>query len=322
MTENDKNEYDVLIIGGGPAGATAAIYTARAGLKTGVLDKGLTTGALGVTSKIANFPGVVGDVSGAELLSVMRKQATDFGAEFINDKAVGTDLGSEIKTVYGNFDAYFAKAIIIATGSMGRANLIDGEAAFLGRGVSYCGVCDAAFYKDKEVAVIGKTDEALEEALYLSRFASKVHLLVPATQIEASDELCETMRHNNKIVPYYNARVRAIYGKDKVEGLRWANAGKPETLNQLVVEGVFVYLQGGKPVTDFLAGQLDPGEQGCLQVDRNMQTIVPGVFAVGDVLCTRVRQAVIAVGDGAIAAIEAEKWLRGKKSARLDWHSE
>ncbi len=322
MEDNEKNIYDILIIGGGPAGATAAIYTARAGLKTGVLDKGLTTGALGVTSKIANFPGVVGDVSGAELLGVMRKQATDFGAEFINDKALGTELSSELKTVYGNFDTYYGKAIIIATGSMGRANLIDGEAAFLGRGVSYCGVCDAAFYKDKEVAVIGKTDETLEEALYLSRFASKVHLLVPTTQIEASDELCETMRHNKKIVPYYNARAREIYGKDKVEGLRWANAGKPETLNQLAVEGVFVYLQGGKPITDFLVGQLDACEQGCLQVDRNMQTVIPGVFAVGDVLCTRVRQAVIAVGDGAIAAIEAEKWLRGKKSARLDWHSE
>ncbi len=322
MTDNDKNVYDVLIIGGGPAGATAAIYTARAGLKTGILDKGLTTGALGVTSKIANFPGVAGDISGAELLGIMRKQATDFGAEFINDKAVGTELNSELRTVYGNFNAYYGKAIIIASGSMGRANLIDGEATFLGRGVSYCGVCDAAFYKDREVAVIGKTDEALEEALYLSRFASKVHLLVPSAHIEASDELCETMRHNEIIVPYYDARVRDIYGNDRVEGLRWMSAGNSETLNHLAVEGVFVYLQGGKPITDFLVGQLDACEQGCLQVDRNMQTVIPGVFAVGDVLCTRVRQAVIAVGDGAIAAIEAEKWLRGKKAARLDWHSD
>jgi thioredoxin reductase (NADPH) len=320
MTDNANNTYDVLIIGGGPAGATAAIYTARAGLKTGVLDKGITTGALGITSKIANFPGVDGDISGAELLRVMRRQAIGFGAEFINDKAVGTDLSADLKTVFGNFNFYQARAIIIATGSMGRANLLKGETEFLGRGVSYCGVCDAAFYKDKQVAVIGKTDEALEEALYLSRFASKVHLLVPGKQIEASDSLCEELRQNEKIELYTNTRVQEIVGDEKVSGLLWSPIGASEGSNALDVDGVFVYLQGGKPITDFLAGQLEPGEKGCLQVDRDMQTLIPGVYAVGDVLCTQVRQAVIAVGDGAIAAIAVEKWLRGKSTARQDWH--
>ena len=156
MTDSSENIYDVLIIGGGPAGATAAIYAARAGLKVGILDKGLTTGALGTTSKIANYPGIDGEIAGAELLQIMRKQAQAFGAEFINDKAIGTDLTSEPRSVFGNFNVYNARSIIIATGSMGRSNLIKGEAELLGRGVSYCAVCDAAFFKGKDVAVIGR----------------------------------------------------------------------------------------------------------------------------------------------------------------------
>lgn len=147
MTENTEEIYDVIIIGGGPAGATAAIYAARSNLKVGVLDKGLTTGALGTTSKIANYPGYDGEIVGAELLQIMRKQAVGFGAEFINDKAIGTDLSSNIRMVFGNLGVYSARSIIVATGSLGRSNLIKGETELLGRGVSYCAVCDAAFFK-------------------------------------------------------------------------------------------------------------------------------------------------------------------------------
>ena len=161
MESTDSLLYDILIIGGGPAGATAGIYAARAGLKVGILDKGLTTGALGTTSKIANYPGVDGEIGGSELLQVMRKQALGFGAEFINDKAIGSDLSSTPKAVFGNFGVYSTRAVIIATGSMGRTNLIKGESELLGRGVSYCAVCDAAFFKGKDVAVIGKSDEAI-----------------------------------------------------------------------------------------------------------------------------------------------------------------
>ena len=317
MSENNPQVYDVMIIGGGPAGATAGMYAARAGLKTGVLDKGLTTGALGTTSKIANYPGIAGEVSGSELLQTMRKQAREFGAEFINDKVIGTDLSSEIRSVYGNLGVYEARSIVIATGSMGRSNLIKGEATLLGRGVSYCAVCDAAFFQGKDVAVVGKSDEAVDEALYLVRFARTVHFFAPGKEINVSEEELELLREKQNVVLHLGSIVKEIYGNEKVEGVKVREATNEE--QEIPVEGVFVYLQGGKPITDFLQGQLDISDQGCLQVDRDNQTKIPGVYAIGDVICTHVKQAVIAAGDGAIAAIAAEKWLRGKNKARADW---
>ena len=318
MDSSDSTLYDILIIGGGPAGATAGIYSARAGLKVGILDKGLTTGALGTTSKIANYPGVDGEISGADLLKVMRKQAQGFGAEFINDKAIGSDLSSNPKSIFGNFGVYSARAIIIATGSMGRANLIKGEAELLGRGVSYCAVCDAAFFKGKDVAVIGKSDEAIEEALYLTRFVKTLHFFSPTEQVNVPAETLAELTEKVNVVMHPGSVVREICGEQKVECLRVSVRGSKEE-ESLPVEGVFVYLQGGKPITDFVAGQLEISEEGCLQVDRENQTAIPGVYAVGDVLCSHLKQAVIAASDGAVAAISAEKWLRGKARYRTDW---
>ena len=318
MESPDSLLYDILIIGGGPAGATAGIYAARAGLKVGILDKGLTTGALGTTSKIANYPGIEGEISGSDLLQVIRKQALGFGAEFINDKAIGSDLSSNPKVVFGNFGVYSARAVIIATGSMGRANLIKGEAELLGRGVSYCAVCDAAFFKGRDVAVIGKSDEAIEEALYLTRFAKTVHFFSPTEQVNVPPETLAELTEKENVVMHPGSVVREICGGEKVECLRVSVRGSKEE-ESLPVEGVFVYLQGGKPITDFVAGQLEVSEEGCLQVDRENQTAIPGVYAVGDVLCSHVKQAVIAASDGAVAAISAEKWLRGKARYRTDW---
>jgi len=318
LESSDSTLYDILIIGGGPAGATAGIYSARAGLKVGILDKGLTTGALGTTSKIANYPGVDGEISGADLLKVMRKQAQGFGAEFINDKAIGSDLSSNPKVIFGNFGVYSARAIIIATGSMGRANLIKGEAELLGRGVSYCAVCDAAFFKGKDVAVIGKSDEAIEEALYLTRFVKTLHFFSPTEQVNVPAETLAELTEKVNVVMHPGSVVREICGEQKVECLRVSVRGSKEE-ESLPVEGAFVYLQGGKPITDFVAGQLEISEEGCLQVDRENQTAIPGVYAVGDVLCSHLKQAVIAASDGAVAAISAEKWLRGKARYRTDW---
>lgn len=313
----EETIYDAVIIGGGPAGAAAGIYTARAGLSTVILDKGLTTGALGITSKIANYPGVAGEVSGSELLEIMRQQATGFGVTFIDDKAIGTDLTSTPKVVFGNKGVYQAKTVIIATGSMGRGNLVKGEAELLGKGVSYCAVCDAAFYKNKQVAVAGSSDEAVEEALYLSNFASHVTLLSPKPAIQASEEQVHALAEKSNVTILYSAAIRQIVGENKVEGIIYAMRGsKPETLP---VDGLFIYLQGGVPVTDFVKGQLEVTEKGCLIVDREYQTAIPGVFAVGDVLCSHIKQAVIAAADGAIAGIAAEKFVRGRNQMGIDW---
>jgi len=309
--------YDVIIIGGGPAGATAALYTARAELKTVVLDKGLTAGALGITGRIANYPGLTGEVTGAELLERMREQARSFGAEFVSDKVIGVDLASETKIVYGNQGAYEGRIVIIATGSMGRGTKIKGETEFIGRGVSYCATCDAAFFKDQEVLVAGGSDEAIEEGLYLTRFASRVHFLSPSDELIAPAELVEELKANPKVALYKDAKLKEISGNGKVDSATFALKGGEELT--LPISGAFIYLQGGRPITDFLEGQLEISEKGCLMVDREYRTSIPGVYAVGDVLCEHIKQVVIAAGEGALAGMSAEKALRGRRQIVVDW---
>ncbi|HRF46444.1 MAG TPA: FAD-dependent oxidoreductase [Anaerolineales bacterium] len=313
----DDNHYDVIIIGGGPAGATAAIYTARADLKTLILDKGLTAGALGLTAKIANYPGIVGEIGGAELLERMREQAVSFGAKLSTDKVQGVDLEGEVKTLYTNQGTVTARAVIIATGSMGRGQRVAGEDRLLGRGVSYCATCDAAFFRDQDVAVAGNSDEAVEEALFLTRFARKVYLLSPTPELKAPAHRVAEVNANPKLDLRLGASLREILGEDKVEGVRVALRGQGE--ETLAVTGAFVYLQGGKPVTDFLQGQLATSETGCLMVDREFATAVPGVYAIGDVLCNHIKQAVVAAAEGAVAGMSVEKHLNGRKQLVVDW---
>lgn len=314
--DEQSGDYDVVIIGGGPAGATAAIYTARAGLKTVVLDKGLTTGALGITAKIANYPGFV-EIGGADLLQRIRDQAESFGAHFVVDRVIGVDLLSDVKTVFGNNETYPGRSVIIASGSMGRGKRVQGEDELLGRGVSYCATCDAAFFRNQVVAVVGNHDEAVEEALYLTKFVDTVHFLSPTPELKVSAELAEELVHHPKVNMLYGAALREVYGKDRVEGIRFAVRGEAE--QTLAVAGAFIYLQGAKPITDFLQGQLEICESGCLNVDREFQTSIPGVFAVGDVLCTHIKQAVVAASEGAVAGMAVDKVLRGKKTVTADW---
>ena len=315
--ENGNNSYDVIIIGGGPAGATAGIYTARANLKTLIIDKGLTAGALGITSKIANYPGISGEIGGAELLQIMRDQAQSFGVKFVSERVIGVDLLSETKSVFTNTDSSSARAVIIATGSMGRVNRIPGEERLLGRGVSYCAVCDAAFFKNQEVVVAGNSDEATEEALYLARFVSKVHLLSPTPGLKAPQELVEEVSENPKVTILHGASIREIVGENQVEAVRFAQRGKKEQL--LPIKAAFIYLQGGQPITDFLMGQLELSESGCLMVDHEYQTAVKGVYAIDDILCNHIKQAVIAAGEGAVAGIAVEKYLSGRAKMVVDW---
>lgn len=309
--------YDALIIGGGPAGATAGIYAARAGLKVAILDRGLTSGALAITQKIANYPGMEGEISGTDLLQTMRRQAQQFGVVFIEDKAIGTDLKSKPKLVFGNLNTYQAKTIIIATGSMGRSNLVKGEAELLGKGVSYCAICDGAFFKNKTVFVAGSSDEAVDEALYLANIVGQVFLLCPTTALRASEDLIKDLESRQNLTLVLGAALKEIYGDGKVEGVKYLLRG--EGAKDLQANGAFLYLQGGVPITDFLAGQLDLSPEGCVLVDREYQTTIPGVFAIGDVLCSHIKQAVIAAADGAIAGIAVQKFISGKKQMGFDW---
>ena len=312
------NEYDVIIIGGGPGGASAAIYTARADLRTLVIDKGLTAGALGITAKISNYPGVPGPVSGADLVEIMRGQAESFGAQFLTDKVVGVDISGDTKTVIAGTGVYNAKAIVLATGSMGRTSTVPGEEEFLGRGVSYCATCDGAFFRDQDVAVIGNNDEALEEALFLTKFASKVDLVVPTPALKARNALAEEALANPKINLRLGTRLKEITGNGKVDGINVQPRGGQ--VEQLPVSGAFVYLQGGRPITDYLMEQLETNEGGCLVADNDMQTTTPGVFAIGDLICTHIKQAVIAASDGVIAAVAIDKYINDRKALRNDWN--
>jgi len=317
MPKNDNKTWDVVIIGGGPAGTTAAIYTARAGLSTLVIDKGLTAGALGITSKIANYPGIVEEISGVDLLRNMRIQAESFGAEYVSDKVIGTDLNSEIKTVFTNNNVYSTRSIIVSTGSMGRGKRVKGEDELLGHGVSYCATCDAAFFKNMEVAVAGSSDEAIEEALFLTRFASKVHFLSPTPDLKAPQHLIDELLHNEMVSYYPGASLREVVGEKSVEAVIFSQRG--QDIQTVPVKGAFIYLQGGKPITDFLTGQIEISDTGCLIVDKEYHTTIPMVYAVGDVLCNHVKQAVIAAAEGAIAAIAVEKELNGRKQMMVDW---
>jgi len=314
---NDTDLYDVVVIGGGPAGSTAALYTARAGMKTLVLDKGLTAGALGITGKIANYPGLTEEISGAELLERMRGQAESFGSEFFTDKIIGVELKDEVKMVFGNHGLYNSRAVIIATGSLGRGTHIKGEMELLGKGVSYCATCDAAFFKDQVVMVAGSSDEAIEEALYLTRFASQVYFLCPREDLKAPQGLIDELLANPKVDLYRNASLLEIIGTEQVEAFRFQQTGQTE--ETLPIKGAFVYLQGGRPITDFLKDQMALNESGCVVVDSEFQTAIPGVYAVGDVLCNHVKQVVIAAGEGAVAGMALEKALRGRRKIVVDW---
>lgn len=308
--------YDVLVIGGGPAGTAAAIYTARAALETLVLDKGLQTGAMGWARRIANYPGVPGEVSGADLLQRMRDQAASFGARFVKEKVLSTTLESQVKQVWTSQGMYRGRTVIVATGAMGRAHTIAGEEGLVGRGVSYCAICDGAFFRDRAVAVVGNHEETLEEALFLTRFASQVYLLSPTPDLQAPLDLIQQVNGHPRIAIYPTASLREVLGQEQVQAVRFSSLDEERTLP---VDGVFIYLQGRKPITDFLGGQLPLDESGCLLVGATMHTTIPGVFAVGDVLCNHIKQAVISAAEGAIAAASARRYLAGREKLHPDW---
>jgi thioredoxin reductase (NADPH) len=311
-------DYDVVIIGGGPAGCTCALYTGRSELKTLILDKNPQAGALAITHKIANYPGVPGEMSGERLLEIMRDQSVEFGTTYLKSQVFGIDISENLKKIYTPDGTFRARALVLATGAMGRIASIPGEAEFLGRGVSYCATCDGAFYRNREVAVVGLNHEAIEEAQVLTKFAATVHWIVPKDphSFDSTGHVDELLSHPS-VKLWEKSRLLKIRGEDA--GVTGVDVRVGEKGLELPVEGVFVYMQGSKPITDFLGGQVEVNPDGGVKVDDMMQTSVEGVWAIGDIRNTPFKQAVVAAGDGCIAAMAIDRYLNSRKAIKPDW---
>ncbi len=304
------------MIGGGPAGTSAAIYSARAKLKTLVIDKSISEGAMGLAGKIENYPGLLQPETGQALLSHFRKQAVNFGAEFIDGKVIGVDFNANPKEVFTGEQSYFAKIIIIATGARGRKPTIKGEAGFIGKGVAYCAACDAAFFNGRDVAVTGDGAEMFDDIDSISKFARKIYLVTHRK--EFGSESASRVKNNSKVEPIFNSRVSEIYGDTFVNKVAVEQASGTKT--SLNVSGIFVYLHGSQPITDFLRGQLETDAEGYLKINKeDMSASVEGVYAIGDVTCKKVRQAVTSAAEGCIAAVSAEKFLNKRDKIIPQW---
>jgi thioredoxin reductase (NADPH) len=301
---------DLVIVGSGPAGYTAAIYASRAQLSPVLYEGSVTAGgALMTTTEVENFPGFVDGVMGPELMESMRKQAARFGTELITDDVVEMDLKGDIKTVKdGSGNVIQARAVILATGSAYRHIGLANEDRLSGRGVSWCATCDGFFFKDQTIAVVGGGDSAVEEATFLTKFASKVVLIHRRDSLRASKIMADRALNNPKIEMLWNTEVVDILGENKVEALALKNTVTGE-LSQRDFTGLFVAI-GHIPRSELIKDQIDCDNEGYVKVEgRSTRTNLPGVFACGDLVDHTYRQAITAAGSGCQAALDAEKFL-------------
>jgi thioredoxin reductase (NADPH) len=301
---------DLVIVGSGPAGYTAAIYAARAQLNPVIYEGSVTAGgALMNTTEVENFPGFTDGIMGPDLMDNMRKQAKRFGAELITDDVVEMDLKSEIKTVKdGSGNTVQAKAIVLATGSAYREIGLENEKRLSGRGVSWCATCDGFFFKDQTIAVVGGGDSAVEEANFLTKFASKVVLIHRRDSLRASKIMADRAANNPKIEMLWNTEVIDVLGKDKVEALSLRST-VDGAVTQRDFTGLFVAI-GHIPRSELLIGQIDLDNEGYVKVEAgSTRTNLKGVFACGDLVDHTYRQAITAAGTGCQAALDAEKFL-------------
>ncbi|MER8016019.1 MULTISPECIES: thioredoxin-disulfide reductase [Streptomyces] len=301
---------NVIIIGSGPAGYTAALYTARASLKPLVFEGAVTAGgALMNTTEVENFPGFPNGIMGPELMDNMRAQAERFGAELLPDDIVSVDLTGDVKTVTDTAGTvHRAKAVIVATGSQHRKLALPNEDALSGRGVSWCATCDGFFFRDQDIAVIGGGDTAMEEATFLSRFAKSVTIIHRRDTLRASKAMQERAFNDPKIKFAWDSEVVEILGEQKLTGLKLRNL-KTGELSDLPVTGLFIAI-GHDPRTELFKGQLDLDAEGYLKVEApSTRTNLPGVFAAGDVVDHTYRQAITAAGTGCASALDAERYL-------------
>lgn len=304
--------YDFVTIGGGPAGASAALYAARGKLKTLVIDKAPKAGTLAITHKIANYPGVREELTGLELLNRIQAHAEDFGALFVRTTVLSVDFSDDVKKIEVAEGTIKAKSVFIAVGAKAPLGKIKGEEEYTGRGVSYCSTCDAAFYQDRVVAVVGDNEEALHEAETLAKYCKTVKLLIP-TEIKGAADL-SSLDHIPNIEIYKRYRLREIQGTDSVEKIVIMDDKKLEqTWN---IDGVFLYLGGMKPGTDFLKDAVEIDKEGYVVVDDTLRTSSDRVFAGGDARKTPIKQAVISAADGAVAALGAEQYVNKRTKLR------
>ena len=306
-----NTEYDIAIVGGGPAGLSAAIYAARGGLKTVIFEQALIGGQIVVTADVENYPGFEENLSGFDIADKMQKQAEKFNAEIRLEevKAIGTEgLCKVVETSRG---LYRVKSVILATGAHPRKLAVPGEEKFTGRGVSYCATCDGALYRDKIVAVVGGGDSAVEEAIFLTKFAQKVYIIHRRGELRAVKIVQERAAKNEKIEFIWDTVVQAIEGGDFLEKLILYNR-KTGSISELPVHGLFIYV-GIIPNSSLLESRVKFDEQGFVVTDDSMHTDIPGVYAAGDVTHKVLRQVVTASADGATAAFSAEKWIEENK---------
>jgi len=310
MTQKELN-YDLLILGGGPAGLTAALYGGRGLLKTAIVDTGVTGGQLTNILEIENYPGFP-IISGYDLVEKIEEHADKFNIEkFIMQEITKVDLISPIKTIETTENIFKAKTIVIATGAKLQKIGVPGETELVGRGVSYCAVCDGAFFRDKEVCVIGGGNAAVEEALYLTRFASKVNIIHRRDALRAERMYQERAVANPKINFIWDTVVTSVNGTDKVESISVQNVKTGEN-SELKTDAVFPYI-GYSPNTELFREQIKLDPQGFIETDINLATSCEGVFAAGDVRVSPLRQVVISAADGAISATSAVKYLEEKQ---------
>jgi thioredoxin reductase (NADPH) len=306
MTDNDVR--DMIIIGGGPAGYTAALYAARANLKPLVIEGFNWGGQLMITSDVENYPGYTDGVLGPEMMADFRRQAERFGAEFVTDDVTKVDFSEQPHRVFVGDDEYRAHTVIVATGATARQLGLESEQRLQGRGVSYCATCDAAFFPDKHVVVVGGGDSAMEEATFLTRFAEKVTIVHRREEFRASQIMLDRARANDKIEWVTNAVVDEVLGDGRVTGVRLRDVNTDETW-ELEADGLFAAI-GHDPNTALFLDELEHDEAGYLITKPgSTETNVVGVFAVGDVQDHVYRQAVTAAGSGCMGALDAERYL-------------
>ncbi len=311
MSQPSQKIENVIIIGSGPAGLTSAIYTSRANLSPLCIEGEEAGGQLMTTTDVENFPGFPKGVMGPELMQITREQASRFGTRFITKNVSKVDFSSRPFKVWVGDDLYQSHSIIVSTGASAKYLGLERETEMIGRGVSACATCDGAFFKDVEVAIVGGGDSAMEEANFLTRFASKVYIVHRRESFRASKIMADRAMNNPKIEVLWNTVVDEILGENQVEALRLKNLQSGESYEKKL-EGLFVAI-GHKPNTDVFKGLLEMDDVGYLITkDKSTYTSVEGVFAAGDVADSVYRQAVTAAGTGCMAAIDCERWLESQ----------